>query len=63
MIREVIVKAVKQSAVRKRVYYITVDDGFGEIKVVGNKSYNIGDKIKIKRRNTVDWIWDIVKEK
>lgn len=62
-IKTAIVKAVKQSAVRKRVYYITVDDGFGEIKVVGNKSYNIGEKIKIKRRNPVDWIWDIVKEK
>ena len=63
MIKEAVVKAVKQSQIRKRVYYITVEDGYGEIKVLGSRKYNIGDKIKIKRRNPVDWIWDIVKEK
>ena len=62
MIKEVVVKAVKQSQIRKRVYYITVEDGYGEIKVLGSRKYNIGDKIKIKRRNPVDWIWDIVKD-
>lgn len=56
------VKAVKKSEVKKGVYYVTVDDGFGEIKLVATRNYNIGDVVKIKKRNPVDWIWDIVKE-
>lgn len=62
MIREAKVTAVKRSEVRKSIYYVTVDDGFGEIKLVATRNYNIGDTVKIKRRNPVDWIWDIVKE-
>lgn len=62
MIREARVIGIKKSEVRKGIYYITVDDGFGEIKVVGTKAYNLGDIVKIKKRNPVDWIWDIVKE-
>ena len=60
--REATVTAVKKSEVRKGVYYITVDDGLGKIKVVANRSYEIGEKVKIKRKNAVDWIWNIVKE-
>lgn len=62
MIREVRVTAVKRSEVRKNTYYVTVDDGLGEIKLVATRNYNIGDTVKIKRRNAVDWIWDIIKE-
>lgn len=62
MIREAKVTAVKKSEVRKGTYYLTVDDGLGEIKLVATRNYNIGDSVKIKRRNPVDWIWDIVKE-
>lgn len=62
MIREAKVIAVKKSEVRKGIYYVTVDDGLGEIKVVATRNYEIGAQVKIKRRNAVDWIWDIVKE-
>ena len=62
MIREAKVTAVNKSEVRKGTYYLTVDDGLGEIKLVATRNYNIGDSVKIKRRNPVDWIWDIVKE-
>lgn len=62
MIREAKVIAVKKSAVRKGIYYVTVDDGLGEIKVVATRNYEIGAQVKIKRRNPIDWIWDIVKE-
>ena len=62
MIREAKVTAVKKSEVRKGTYYLTVDDGLGEIELVATRNYNIGDSVKIKRRNPVDWIWDIVKE-
>ena len=62
-IREAKVAAVKKSEARKNTYYVTVDDGLGEIKLVATRSYNIGDTVKVKRRNPVDWIWDIVKEK
>lgn len=62
MIREAKVTAVKKSEVRKNTYYVTVDDGLGEIKLVATRNYNIGDTVKIKRRNPVDWIWDIIKE-
>lgn len=62
MIREAKVIAVKKSEVRKGIYYVTVDDGLGEIKVVATRNYEIGAQVKIKRRNPIDWIWDIVKE-
>lgn len=62
MIREAKVIAVKKSAVRKGIYYVTVDDGLGEIKVVATRNYEVGAQVKIKRRNNIDWIWDIVKE-
>lgn len=62
MIREAKVIAVKKSEVRKGIYYVTVDDGLGEIKVVATRNYEIGAQVKIKRRNPMDWIWDIVKE-
>lgn len=62
MIREAKVVAVKKSEVRKGVYYVTVDDGFGEIKVVASRNYEIGASVKIKRKNAIDWIWSIVKE-
>lgn len=61
MIREAKVTAIKKSEVRKGIYYVTVDDGFGEIKVIGTRNYKIGEVVKIKRRNPVDFIWDIVK--
>lgn len=62
MIKEAKVIAVKKSAVRKGIYYVTVDDGLGEIKVVATRNYEVGAQVKIKRRNNIDWIWDIVKE-
>lgn len=62
MIRKAKVIAVKKSAVRKGIYYVTVDDGLGEIKVVTTRNYEVGAQVKIKRRNSIDWIWDIVKE-
>lgn len=62
MIRKAKVIAVKKSEVRKGIYYVTVDDGLGEIKVVATRNYEIGAQVKIKRRNPIDWIWDIVKE-
>ena len=62
MIREAKVIAVKKSEVRKGIYYVTVDDGLGEIKVVATRNYEVGAQVKIKRRNPIDWIWDIVKE-
>ena len=61
-VKEVVVKAVKPSEVKKGIYYITTADFLGDIKVVSTRKYQIGDVIKIKRRNPVDWIWDIVKE-
>lgn len=62
-VKEAVVKAVKQSEVRKRIYFITVDDGFGEIKVVGRKNYEIGKVLLIKQRTPIDFIFDIVGEK
>lgn len=62
MIREAKVIAVKKSAVKKGIYYVTVDDGLGEIKLVATRNYEVGAQVKIKRRNHIDWIWDIVKE-
>ena len=62
-IREATVISIKPSAVRKYTYFITVNDGFGEIKVVGKRNYKIGETIKIRRKNLVDWIWLIEKEK
>ena len=62
-VKEAVVKAVKQSEVRKWIYFITVDDGFGEIKVVGRKNYEIGKVLLIKQRTPIDFIFDIVGEK
>ena len=62
MIKEAKVIAVKKSAVRKGIYYVTVDDGIGEIKLVATRNYEVGAQVKIKRRDPIDWIWDIVKE-
>ena len=62
MVKEAKVTAIKKSEVKKGIYYVTVDDGFGAIKLVATRSYSVGDTVKIKRRNPVDWIWDIVKE-
>lgn len=62
-VKEAVVKAVKQSEVRKGIYFITVDDGFGEIKLVGTKNYEIGKVILIKQRTPIDFIFDIVGEK
>ena len=62
MIKEAKVIAVKKSAVRKGIYYVTVDDGLGEMKLVATTNYEVGAQVKIKRRNPIDWIWDIVKE-
>lgn len=63
MIKEAKVIEVKKSEVRKGTYYITVNDGYGDIKVVGTRNYEVGETVKIKRRNALDWVWDIVKEK
>ena len=63
VIHEATVLAVKKSEFRKGVYYLTVNDGLGEIRVAASRNYNIGDVVKIKRRNPVDFVWDIVKEK
>ena len=60
--REVTVKAVKPSEVRKGVYYITVVDFIGELKIVGTRRYQIGDVIMIRRMNPVDYRFEIVKE-
>lgn len=60
--RNATVISVKKSEVRPGIYYVTVNDGFGEIKVVGTKAYSPGQVIKIRRKNPVDWQWLIVKE-
>lgn len=62
MIREAKVVAIKKSEIKKGIYYVTVNDGFGEIRVIGTRNYKIGETVKIKARNPIDFIWDIVKE-
>ena len=62
-VKEAVVKAVKKSEVKKGIYYVTVDDGLGEIKVVSRKNYAIGKVLLIKQRTPIDFIFDIVGEK
>ena len=62
LLREAIVKEVKPSAIRKRTFYITVNDSLGDIKLVATKNYELGSKVLIKRKNAIDWIWSIVQE-
>lgn len=62
LFREAVVKEVKPSAIRKRTFYITVNDSLGDIKLVATKNYELGSKVLIKRKNAIDWIWSIVQE-
>ena len=62
LFREAIVKEVKPSAIRKRTFYVTVNDSLGDIKLVATKNYELGTKVLIKRKNAIDWIWSIVQE-
>lgn len=60
---KVTVTAVKRSSVKKNIYYLTVVNSQGELKTIGKRNYKIGETIKIRRKNLVDWIWLIEKEK
>lgn len=62
LFREAIVKEVKPSAIKKRTFYVTVNDSLGDIKLVATKNYELGTKVLIKRKNAIDWIWSIVQE-
>ena len=62
VVHEATVVSIKKSQFRKGLYFVTVNDGLGEIRVAASRSYKVGDKVHIKRRNPVDFVWDIVKE-
>lgn len=60
--QKAVVIAVKKSEWKKNTYYVTVRDRFGELKVLADRKYEIGDEVLVAKKNPVDNIWVIVKE-
>jgi len=60
---KVTVTAVKRSAVKKNIYYLTVVNSQGELKTIGKRNYKVGEEVWIKQRTPIDAIWDIVPTK
>lgn len=60
--QKAVVTAIKKSEWKPNTYYVTVKDRFGELKVVANRKYEIGDEVLVAKKNPVDNIWVIVKE-
>ncbi len=50
--------AVKKSELRKNVWYLTID-ATGLLKVAATKKYEVGDRVWLRRKNAVDFVFEI----